>query len=567
MSIGHNNIKVTQTLDAGDFLREIEKVRKGIDTVANRLDRMGRKTDNAGRRAEAGFKKAFREFRQFAGAVTGVGTALGATLLVTEQIRREYDNLRRRQSQGGETRIAYEDQLAGVMRKTKGMMTPEELISVSREFSEKTDQQVSETRVLGMIGAAVSARGAKNRKDVLMAVDTALAAAMMAPDVSDEGAMRMATTATSLGARWNMSGREALALMEAVLTRSNVENMEMLAKNIAPTMMQATQFGISPELSASLISSISQGLGDVTGEITATAMVNLVRSLHERFRHMPGGFDANRAIEYLRSDPEKMRQFFEGGTFFGRNYAGATLFDGVTEEQFGKAQIGKGKALPTLMEILSRDTEGQAQQDAFYRDFMGMNLLGQYWGSVRNMQRYTPVSQEKRALSTATQSAYIENIPEALSGVLRDETEKFYQSLGYMDFEQRAATLLRDVLGAGKVTPGTVVGELRDEAEELREIERVVGRGAAYWNQPTEEELRTAQHLERAANSLEKIIERSNLNENAARSAGSGVPANNNPQANQMLKHLQNIDTGINGANPGRNRTTPPSKKLSREER
>ena len=197
-------------------------------------------------------------------------------------------------------------------------------------------------------------RESTNQQEARLALQSARAATKYAPYLDDAALEDLAGVTAATAKRFDIRPEQAIGFAERGRAQSNVRELSSYTANVSPVINNLTEFGATPSEASALMAMMTQQLGDTTGEMSGTASINLMKSLQDRFgkradfQRADGSFNPIKAMSLLQQNDEARRRFFEGGDFYG--------------EQFGKATLGKGKAIPTIKGLLSgRDTK-QAQQ-------------------------------------------------------------------------------------------------------------------------------------------------------------------------------------------------------------
>ncbi len=502
MSFGGRTIRVTQTLNDRQFLAELVKQQRELAKLIAKMNKVGQAGQRAGQKTSQSMRKATGHMHKFAGAVSGLGGLIGGIYAIVAQLRREYDNLIERQNKGATTNIPYETALSKALFNTQGLLGPNELKSLADQTAKDTGNQVSQTKILEVIAAAVSSRGVSNKRDLAEAVSAGVATLRISPHLETEEAMAIAAGTSSFGARYGSAPEDATGFLMNVGRQSNIRGLDNLVNNAVPAIGAMTSLGFDLNSSGAFISALSQGMDDPSGETTRTAAINFGISLRERFRKSDGSFtdrDAINAMEQMRSDPELRRKFFEGGIV-------------NNGKKFGKAKIGKGRAEPTLESILTPGTVYYKKYNEFRSTLGGFKEGGKTYESyAQQIKENTPVSQASRGFEGAIEEERLNNPQEAISGIIREKLKELYQAQGYSDAGIRADSLIQDIKTGGVRGLSRTADSLRRQEEDLRNGTTVnfptrgtIG-GGSFTTPATPQELQQADSIHVLVGLLEKL--------------------------------------------------------------
>ncbi len=334
--MGTGSVKIEFNAEDADLLRSFKKQNQEILKNFNALTQLAEAGEKAGNKTKNSVDAASRSLRQFLGAVTGIGSVVGGIAAVAAQLRREFENIVQRQKTAADRQVDFADSLSQAIRNAGGLLTGTEVEQATLRISEETS--VTPNKVAQSLGAALSARGATTKEQANEAVRATQAALTFAPELDAEGAASLAGVAIDVSKRFGVSPEKAIGFVQNVGSLARVTDLPNLVQNVAPAVNNLTQFGFTPQEAGSLVTTLTQGTGDFSGNLSATAAINFSDSLRERFP----GQDPVDVIDQLRADPKLRKAFLEGGRIGGK--------------KFGAASLGRGKAKPTIEALLTEGT-------------------------------------------------------------------------------------------------------------------------------------------------------------------------------------------------------------------
>lgn len=331
-------------------------IREGPDAFAKAATRAGRSGKRAGKEAESGMAGVVRTTGRAAAAFIGVGSAVGALITFTQILRREIDEIRRRQSTAGSAQVSFGNAFvrARAALGQGGDLTPAEL----RRGLLSDTSGVGPTQLAIESETALSAGGAGFSKK--RAFETVKVAARLRPDLDPDSRRSLVGGAIALQKGFGATPEEAIAGVLQALASARTEELGTFAKNLAGAIASSTAFGNDKDSFkglASIFIGIGQRSEDPTGRRTATNTIIFMKQLMELMIQrgvVPAGSGFRESLDVLLSgkegsEAEKLRQELVG------------VFDKQINElprefeQIGKAiLLGEARQKPALFEILDR---------------------------------------------------------------------------------------------------------------------------------------------------------------------------------------------------------------------
>jgi hypothetical protein len=469
--------------------------------------------------------------RSIAGAAAGfagVGSVLGGILLAANQLRAEWQNITQQQAAAAASNLTFEQSLAQAVRNSAGIFEAADVRQ--RSLNLANDANISPAKAAGIIGAAVTSTGVTNAAEAEGAINAARAAAIYAPDLDAAGTQALAGVAASGSKRFGTTPEQFIGNVQRIGIQSNVRDLTPLIENVAPAVSNLSDLGFSGKRAAAggLVASLTQGTEDTTGEVSATAAVNLAKALRDRFgkqkqfQNADGSFDALAAITEIQGDPALRDKFLEGGDFYGK--------------KFGKAALGKGKAFSTIEQILTGGSFRANQFAGATAAIGGFEPGGEtYTGLVNAISSVTPTEQIKRLLESGTAGVQANDVT-GISSVLREEGQKFQQSIGDSNLSQKVDSFTREFSSGLGSNPLAAIDRFQEQlggsADELRrgKVTRAASRGSIRGERfivPDQRAAPTTREIE-LADRIDAMIEKL---EQAERIVEVQVQVNNRPAA------------------------------------
>lgn len=513
-----NQAKIEMTAEEQGVLRTLQTIERGFEKMTRRVEKLDSSIGKSKKSGDQMFGAALKHTQAFIGAVGGVSTALGAASAVAAQLNREIENIRSRQKDSATENVSFETALSQAVRNSVGIFTAEEVRTKSLEMAQRTG--VTPARAASTIGSSVTSTGVTNRQEADLAIQAAEDALRFAPELDASGVEAISGISASLAKRFQVAPSAAIGFIQRVGGQANIRETAPLIENLAPVIANLTQFGFSPTESGALASTITQGTGDVTGELSGTAAVNLADSLAKMVEAVPGRFGglsvneagtivdqagtaaAGQALQILTNDPELKKVFFQGGTI-----------DDVT---VSAANLGKGKAKPTLRGIL---TAGSVENRQFIgsQQAIGGFAEGQqtYDDLLSEIASVTPISQLQRAFTAGVSQMRILDQAGGRTSISREGLAEALKAAGASDLEQGLSSIVFEgSAGMREVDPeGEVIRQLRNKATSLRTdretqfIEGGTGQIAIPARQATEQEKRMAAALDTIATLIQQQLD------------------------------------------------------------
>jgi len=424
-----NTLKEKGVLSSKDYARAVEAEEKKLSDTGDAADKSG----------------------GLIGGLTGKMATfvlgLAPLTMAVRVVKAEYDALLERQGKSKDANLslaAEQEALLGNL----GDADPKKLFESIRQTS--IDTSIKEENVTAAVNEAMAARGDLALEDVLAGVNTAGKVRKFAP--SELAGLSAAAIDTKKQTGLDMD--QSMGFLMQMLPQSRVKSLRGVAENFTPAVGGLMQQGADRSTAAALLSSLSHGMGDVTGQQTRTAGL----SLGGQLREFAPGQDMGKTIAMLQQDKEQRDKFLSTASFevAARPAIESLLSGGKQAEQFAAAKNAFSEDPRKALErgIAARSASqaiGLAQTDQTLGNFVDQQRLGDKKGAESAIVRdrmaeirkqmggsvigntVDGVLAEVSSGGTQTAESAVENL-ERKAGMLKqgrdDSTEMFRSSRG-----------------------------------------------------------------------------------------------------------------------------------------
>lgn len=491
-----NTAKIEMTADSESVIRALQKVERGFDRITARLEQNERETRKFTSSNDKRFSKMVEGAKAAALSIAGITSATGLASAGIARVAKEMENLRSRQQGAANEGIGFEESLSQAVRNASGIFSAEQVRNMSMRMARETG--VNPARAASTIGSAITSTGVTNQAEARLAVQAAQDALKFAPDLDASGVEAISGISASLAKRFGVRPSAAIGFVQRVGGQANIRETAPLIENLAPVIANLTEFGFSPTEAGALASTITQGTGDVTGELSGTAAVNLADSLNKAFPGVAPG----EAIKRLQGDPAAREAFLDGGKIDGRKVS--------------QANLGKGKAKPTIRGLLTAGSV-QAEQFAGSQTAIGGFAEGQetFDSLIDDIRSVTPLSQLKRAIGSGVSQMKILDTSGGKTSIVREGLQEALKAAGASDLEQSLNSIIFEgASGINQDNPEEfLVKRLQRKARSLRtdlpsqSIDTGLGQAEIPGRAATNQEKRVADALDVIAGLVQQQLE------------------------------------------------------------
>jgi len=424
--MANESIKFTASSDYSAVIADQRKMLAGQDKTIEKLRETARAGKSAGDAAGGGMKNAATQALKFAGALTGIGSVMGATMLVITQLKREYEQLvsRQREAAGAQIETAQ-------LRFQALLQAPLALPKLDAMVTRVANRAgLPERDVWASAGPIFSAKGAATAEQ-MEAVMMTTARMRRAGGPGFEGgplgsAMLDIIKAAELpGER---AGEQAFGWIRQVGAGTRMVELGKQARAIGPTVAAARELGIKPERAAEILAAISHISADPEGRLSSTAAINFMEHIMKG-EILPVG----RRMKTLTGETfdERLTQLQEAvpGMTDAQQRKMWTAFGGRAKTK-GAIRALAGRS-PTGMATLAAAEEAIGAPSAPGLELAGGQFISDLMRHPAQKTKETAAAFDK-AIDDLRQSS-----GEAIAGVMRERLRPLAQAAGWSDIQTK----------------------------------------------------------------------------------------------------------------------------------
>jgi len=494
-----NTLKEKGVLSSKDYARAVEAEQKKLSETGEAADKSGGLIDGL--------------TNKMGGFVAGLasGTAVVATM------RQEYENLIAQQGKSKDVNLSLAAEQEALLMNLGGE-DPKKIVGKIGTLS--NDTGIKEENVTRAVNEAMAARADLAVADIVTAVGSAAKVRKFAP--TELSGLAAATIDTQK--QTGLGTDQSLGFLLQLQAQSRTKSLKELATNFTPAVGGVMNFGASRQEAGALLASLSHGMGDTSGAMSATSAIQLAKQLREYGRGggpelqaeladlekthagqkaaLTADFDrrgialnaekmpAERKAELRRqlAAEEKERkqalkemQSAEVDRVSSSAQAlpiGQVLArmqqDPAYREQFlkGKDQGGFGasfeaKALPAIESLLSGGT--QAKQFAAAKTALSSDPMAALNTAIaaRDLPSLKLAETDQR-MGNAADQFRLGDKPGAMSAIVRDRLREIRDSMGKTTISSNLDTVINDFTTGGMQNEGSAVRSLEGLKAGLR---------------------------------------------------------------------------------------------------
>jgi len=416
-----NDVQIKITGDDREVLQVWQRQNAEILKNQRNLQRLGTTGQKAGQKTKGGFDSALGTLGKFTGAIAGVGGVVGGVSLAARQLYVEFQRIKELQQTDADKQVEFEHTIVQAVRNAGGLFDGAEIKDIALGLEKETG--VAPVKIAEAISSALSARGATNKGQAQEAIDATRASLKFAPELSAENSAFVAGAGIDISKRFGFDPEESIGFLQNVGSLARVTDLNSLAQNVAPAVNNLSQFGNTGQEAGSLVSAITQGVGDFTGRMSGTAAVQLAKQIRDRGI----GDSTSSGIELLQNDEKLRKKFLEGGVFDGKKFPKASF---------------EAKADPTIRDLL---TKGSFISKSFKE---GIEKIGNardaqatFNKTVSENEKITRTSRLQRQSASAADTANIKDQAGADAAVTRQALSGALDAANFSDIRKKALTL------------------------------------------------------------------------------------------------------------------------------
>lgn len=357
-------------------------------------------------------------------------------------LKGEYDALLERQGRSKSATISLAAEQESLLMNLAGEDAGEVGKKI-RNLSQKTG--VGEAELTRAVNEALGARADRSLEDILSAAEGATRIRKFAPQelAGLTGATIDTQKQTGLGTN------QALGFLMQLQSQARTATLSSLAKNFTPALGSMMQLGTDRSTAGGLLAAMSHGMGDMTGEQSATAGIRLVEQMRE-FGKLNGGLNVNQTLQKLQTNEAFRTQFMKPKTDGG---FGATF---------------EVKALAPIESLLGGGK--QAQQFASARQVLQQDPLVAFNAGIanRNGMSALALAESDMRLGNITNQVALGDESGAQSSIVRDRLKEMRNALGNTAIGSRFSGMLDEVTTGGTQDLQTAIGFLEGERKKIK---------------------------------------------------------------------------------------------------
>ncbi len=525
------NISVITTDKTTD--KVLNRLERGIDKNEAKLAKLGRTGNRAGKQVKSGFDSSLATFGKFAGAITGVGSAVGGVALAANQARIEIQRFKDLNQTDADKQVVFQDAISQAIRNANGLFGAEELKNIVLGLEEDTG--VAPAKIADTVSSAISARGATNKKQAQDAIAGTRSALIFAPELNADESARLAGSGIDISKKTGFSSDESIGFVQNVGSLARVEGVKDLAQNVAPAVNGLLEFNNTAQEAGSLIAALTQGTKDFTGAMSRTASINLAKQIEKRGI----GGSTTEGIKLLQEDPQLRKRFLEGGRFNGKKFPAASI---------------EANAFTSVRSLLTPDTDVSRAFSEGTAKIGGQKEAKQTFDFiVSEIKKVTPTSTLRRESKAASDAAGIKDVEGGRSAEVRNLVSRAFDDANFSSIRKQANLLKLDgslIRFHGQQDPRAAgIGILEEERQRLLSTSNIVSAGVGAPGVDlkngtvTKEERASADALERQIEILLK-----SLLEDAKNKQTSDLSGGSKAAADAGLKVFEKFLTPVNRA-------------------
>lgn len=337
-------------------------------------------------------------------------------------LKSEYDALIARQNKSKDANISLAAEQEALLMNLGGA-DAKQVTDQIRDLSTKSG--VKEENITAAVNEAMAARGDMGVEAVIQAVGTASKVRKFAP--TELAGLAAATIDTQK--QTGLGTDESLGFLLQMQASSRTKSLKDLAQNFTPAVGGVMNFGADRQTAGAILASLSHGMGDTSGAMTATSAIQLSKQLRE----FGGGKDIGKVIAELQGDEIKRKDFLSNASFEAK---ALPAIEGLLS---GKGAVAANFA--ASRKALAADPRSALDAAVAARDLPSLNIASQDQ-SLGNFVDQQRLRDERGAISATMRTRLRE---------IRD------QQSGNMGAVSWAKGVGEDYLGLGNQTPeGTI---------------------------------------------------------------------------------------------------------------
>jgi len=443
---GSGEVVFRVTADEAKALRAYQNLIDKQARAALGARDLGKASKQGGKSAQSSLASGARAALGFAGAMTGIGSAVGGVMLIVNQLKQEYRHLIEQQSRA---RWRQMDVGAARVEALRNLPTGMDAASLER-FVVKTAArkgfEMPETRAWQVAGSMLSGKGALSQQQFRGAYGEALkygavgSESFEAATVGGAIADVMKLTGTS--------GKGALGFMRQFGTAARVVDPALQATALARSGAAAKPMGFTVEQSAEITAALSQLGGDTEGKVSSTAFAKLAKLMAD--------------LRYKKPIRVGRKSIGLTQTGMGALEEMQGIMQGLTPEEqtafLTRMQLGKAGGRGAMMQLLTGSEAGTAalataQQQIGAPGPASAAAVDEFYANVAK-GRHETLRTTRRAMSKGIETQELANVSGGIASELRRVEDYLKATPGISLTETQIGTLMQELkTGVGTASP------------------------------------------------------------------------------------------------------------------
>ena len=338
------NVHITMTADEAKAWSAIQK-------VSGAFTQMGGQAGKAARTAKKGFSEGIRDAGKFALQIAGVGSAFAVVIKAVAQLSKEYENLKRRQSEAADAQITTQQARSRAIANAQDKFSTSELDDMVKRLSAR--RRVPVAQIWQGLRSPLSAMGPLSKGQFVDAMDQALRVTKLTGEEPDELAGGILDIQKLSGG----TGRQSAGFLNLFGRAARITDLDAQVSSAAKVTSAAKAFGATLEESAEMAAFLSGMSSDITGKQSTTSGIKFMEAaataemIPER---VSGGFGQAPSVKFRRLTG---RNFTERLVELQEWYASA---DAELRKEFASKVPGRAASKGGLLQLIQRTPEAMA---------------------------------------------------------------------------------------------------------------------------------------------------------------------------------------------------------------
>jgi hypothetical protein len=467
-------VKIVYAAKDQAVLQALQNTEKALARIADRMSDVERKSRDASHAGEEGFKGMAESLKEVAIEALKIVGAFTAIEKILELIKQFFEDIHEQQEKAKQSAIDYGKELKKTVQAAGGFMKGPDVDKKVRDTAQNA--HVDPNKAAAALNAAWTAAGVRDAKDPKAAADDASKIAEKElklhgdEPAEDIGQITGAAARIKKAAPKGTTDEEVVGTLELAEQQSGLQGEGALAKHFVPRLLDADKKGLKIGQFSALYAGLARQLGDQTGKLTDTAIVELLAEIKKHFpdanagdtfeKMMAGGAEGNALTFKLYNKTVGKGGVVEGAKFSDKTEEAVTALIGDAQ---GNGRDAQAAADYQRRKAALNDWHAGGK---FFRDQLAN--LGQV-GPVRALER-------EEASDAAAKGSLIARQHDGDIAAFQEDLEKNLAASG-ADYISRTASAWRFGMRVkvGGESPSTVAEEILERRAEQLEMTRKAG--------------------------------------------------------------------------------------------